>query len=458
MFLFLSMNLFRLKLDQYLPFYRRNLYLAFPVVLSQMGQISVSLVDNMMVGHVGTTELAAAAFANSVFMIGMVFGMGVTMGLTPLVGNAFGKNDIHKTFIWLKNGIFSHLVAAFFLTSLMFGVYFLLPFMGQPEDVLEMARPYYILLGFSYLPFMLFFSFKQFFEGIGNTKMAMHITLTANVVNVIVNYIFIFGKLGVPAMGLFGAGIGTLTSRILMPLMFVVYIVWNRKYLEYFTKAKKEKLRSDRIIRLLKIGVPIGFQLIVEVTAFAVGAVMMGWLGETTLAAHQVAIGLASFTYMISLGVSQANTIRVSHQMGVRDYTSMRMAAFASTHLVLGFMSVAALVFILGRHLLPLLFTADPAVVQIAASLLIIAAIFQLFDGLQVVMQSTLRGMADVTVPMFIAFIAYLLVGLPSSYIFAFVAGLGAKGVWYGYVFGLAIAGILFYFRFRKNLKELEGE
>ena len=432
--------------------------MAFPVVLSQMGQVSVSLVDNMMVGHVGTTELAAAAFANSVFMIGMVFGMGVTMGLTPLVGTAFGKKDNHKTIEWLKNGVFSHLVAAVFLSLLMLGVYFLLPIMGQPEDVLQLAQPYYVLLGFSYMPFMLFFSFKQFFEGIGNTKMAMHITLTANVVNVIVNYIFIFGKFGFPELGLIGAGIGTLTSRILMPLMFAGYIIWNRKYLDYFIKANKEILRFESIIRLLKIGIPIGFQLIVEVTAFAVGAVMMGWLGDVTLAAHQVAIGMASFTYMISLGVSQANTIRVSHQIGIRDYVSMRMAALASTHLVLGFMSIAAIVFIVARKILPLLFTTDPAVVEIAASLLIIAAIFQFFDGLQVVMQSTLRGMADVTVPMFIAFIAYLLIGLPSSYILAFVFGIGAQGVWYGYVVGLAIAGILFYFRFQNNLRKIESE
>lgn len=451
----LALYFYFLKISHYIPFYKRNLHLAFPIVLSQMGQVSVSLVDNMMVGHVGTTELAAAAFANSVFIIGMVFGMGVTLGLTPLVGVSFGKKDVHSTVTWLKNGMLSHLIAAVFLALIMFGVYFLLPFMNQPEDVLELAKPYFLLLCISYLPFMMFFSIKQFFEGIGNTKMAMHITLTANVVNVLVNYIFIFGKMGAPAMGLIGAGIGTLTSRILMPIMFVAYIVWNKEHLEYFVKARMEKLSLERIIRLLKIGIPIGFQLIVEVTAFAVGAVMMGWLGEIPLAAHQVAMGMASFTYMISLGVSQANTIRVSHQIGVKDFVSMRSAAFASTHLVLAFMSLAALVFIFGRELLPYLFTVDPAVVNIAASLLIIAAIFQFFDGLQVVMQSTLRGMADVTVPMFIAFIAYLLIGLPTSYVFAFNFGIGPEGIWYGYVVGLAVAGILFYFRFKNNLKKL---
>nr|WP_282189176.1 MATE family efflux transporter [Maribellus sp. YY47] len=430
--------------------------MALPIVLSQIGQVMVALVDNMMVGHVGTTELAAAAFANSVFMIGMVFGMGVTYGITPLVGTAFGKNDRKSMIVWLKNGTFSHAIASVALTGVMFSVYFFLPLMGQPEDVLQLARPYYLLLCASYLPFMAFFSQKQFFEGIGNTKMAMHITLLSNVVNIVVNYLFIFGKFGMPELGLLGAGIGTLASRIIMPLLFALYVRRNPAFRSYFSEARLQLVSRKKVIEVLKIGIPIGFQLIVEVTAFAIGAVMMGWLGETALAAHQVAIGLASTTYMISLGVSQANTIRVSHQMGEKDYVAMKTAAFASTHLVLAFMSLAALLFITARKILPYLFTTDVAVIEVAAGLLIIAAIFQLFDGLQVVMQSTLRGMADVTQPMFISFIAYLLVGIPTSYGFAFLLDFGPQGIWFGYLVGLLTAGILFYFRFKRNLRRLD--
>ena len=221
-----------------------------------------------------------------------------------------------------------------------------------------------------------------------------------------------------------------------------------------YLPAIKKIFRKD-ILALLKIGIPIGFQLIVEVAAFGIGAVMMGWLGETPLAAHQVALGLATFTYMISLGISQANTIRVSHQMGDGDYVSLRRAVFASTHLVLVFMSFSALFFILGRNLLPLMFTTDENVIEVAASLLIIAAVFQLFDGLQVIMQSSLRGMADVTKPMLIAFIAYLLIGIPTSYLFTFVLNVGPQGIWYGYLVGLGTAGILFYIRFMGLLKRL---
>lgn len=442
-----------MKFQDYIPFYRRNLTLAFPIVLSQIGQVTVSLADNMMVGHVGTTELAAASFANSVFMIGMVFGMGLTMGLTPLVGKAFGRKQLRKAIVWLKNGIAAHFAAAIGLTLLMFSIYFLLPYMGQPENVLHLARPYYLLLCSSYLPFMLFFTLKQFFEGIGNTKIAMQITLTANLINIAVNYVLIFGKFGFPEMGLMGAGIGTLTSRIFMPLLFTYFILRNSRFKRYFVFARYQEIFKKDIVALLKIGIPIGFQLIVEVAAFGIGAVMMGWLGETPLAAHQVALGLATFTYMISLGVSQANTIRVSHQMGEKDYVSLRRAVFASTHLVLVFMSLSALIFILGRNLLPFMFTPDKDVIKVAAGLLVIAAIFQVFDGLQVVMQSSLRGMADVTKPMLIAFIAYLLIGIPTSYVFTFVLNAGPEGIWYGYLVGLGTAGILFYIRFMGLLK-----
>lgn len=443
-----------MNLVSYTPFYRRNLRLAFPVVLSQLGQVTVQLADTMMVGHVGTAELAAAAFANNIFMLGMLFGMGITFGTTPLVGNAFGNNDLKQVVVLLKNGIFTHLAVALVLTIIMGVIYLFLPFMGQSSEVVLLAKPYYLLLCLSYLPFLMFFSFKQFFEGIGNTKMAMQITLMANAINVIVNYVFIFGKFGFPELGLNGAGIGTLVSRIFMPVAFFIYVARIPRFRRYFLLAKKQLFTIKRVISILKIGIPIGFQIIVEVFAFALGAIMMGWLGEIPLAAHQVALGMASFTYMISLGVAQANTIRVSHQMGVKDYKSLKMAAFASTHLVLVFMMTMGVVFVLARHELPLLFTSDKQVVLIAAQLLIIAAFFQVFDGLQVVMLSTLRGMADVKIPMIMAFFAYLLVGIPTSYVLAFLFHIGPQGIWLGYLVGLAVAGVMFYFRFKHNLSK----
>lgn len=443
-----------MNFNHYIPFYKRNLYLAMPVVLSQVGQVTVSLVDTMMVGHVGTAELAASSFANNVFMIGMLFGMGITYGITPLIGNDFGNGRLKQVTIWLKNGILTHMAVALVLSAVMFGVYFSLPFMGQQAEVLELAKPYYLLLCFSYIPFLLFFSIKQFFEGVGNTKMAMQITLFANLVNIVFNYVFIFGKLGFPEMGLNGAGLGTLVSRLVMPAMFVIYIVRKPRFLRYFLAAHRQAFDWKKVVAVLKIGIPIGFQIIVEVSAFGIGAIMMGWLGETPLAAHQVAIGMASFAYMISLGISQANTIRVSHQMGLGDFRALKNAALASTHLVLAFMLFTGIVFVVFRKVLPYMFTTDTEVIVLASNLLIIAAIFQLFDGLQVVMLSTLRGMADVKIPMFMAFLAYLFIGMPVSYVCAFLLDFGPNGIWYGYLAGLGAASIMFYFRFQYILRK----
>ncbi len=443
-----------MKFSEYLPFYKRNLWLAFPVVLSQIGQVSVHFMDNVMVGHVGTIDLAGASFANSIFMVGMYFGMGITFGFTPLTGQSYSQGNMQKTSALLKNGIFTHLIGGLVLVLVMLSIYFLLPQMGQSPEVLEVAKPYYLWLCASYLPFMMFFSLKQFFEGIGNTKVAMTITLIANFVNIAINYVLIFGKFGFPQLGLVGAGIGTFISRLSMPLLFAAYIYLKTKYHSFFKAAVKQLLNKEEIMNLLKVGIPIGVQIVVEVAVFALGAIMMGWINETTLAAHQIALGLASLTYMISLGVSSATTIRVSHQLGQNDYYSLKKAAFASTHLVLFFMSIMALVFILFREFLPYIFTGDREVIGIASGLLIIAAFFQVFDGLQVVMLGVLRGMADVKIPMVYAFVSYLVIGIPVSYVCAFVLGFGGQGIWVGFLVGLALAGILFYSRFRKILQK----
>lgn len=291
-----------MKITEYFPYYRRNLLLAYPVVLSLLGQVTVSIIDNAMVGRVGTVELAAASFANNVFMIGMIFGMGITFGLTPLTGQTYGKGRLKEATQWLKNGILTYQVSAFLLTLIMLGVYFLLPYFGQTENVLQAARPYYLWLCASMLPFIFFFTFKQFFEGLGNTRIAMIITLISNAVNVIFNYLFIYGKFGFPELGLTGAGVGTFISRVVMPILFLTAIARSARYRRFLILAHHQPIRMADIIKVLKIGVPIAFQLIVEMTSFSIGAVMMGWLGEVPLAAHQVAIGLASSTYMISLG------------------------------------------------------------------------------------------------------------------------------------------------------------
>lgn len=441
-------------LKSFFPVYKKILRLAGPVILSQVGQVSVSLADNMMVGHAGTTELAAASFANSIFIIGMVMGMGITMGLTPLVGRSFSKKENERVASYLKNGFLLYTLIALGIVAIMVGVSLFLGQMGQPVEVAEMALPYFLVLVASMFPLLLFFTGKQFLEGIGNTKKAMQITLISNAVNILLNYLLIYGKLGFPELGLMGAGWATLISRLIMPLMLLRSFTYVPQLKTYLKQAIASPVEKKKLKDLFNIGLPIGTQIVIEVLTFAIGAVMMGWIGKEQLAAHQIAIGMASFTYMISLGIGTATTIHVSHEHGVHNYDLIRKMVKASLHLVVFFMSSMGVLFVIFREAVPWLFTQDPAVIDIAAQLLIVAALFQVFDGTQVCLLSVLRGMSDVKSPMILAFLSYTVIGLPVSYGCAFWFNFGALGVWFGFLFGLIAAALFFAIRIQNQLRE----
>ncbi|HEY3371804.1 MAG TPA: MATE family efflux transporter [Prolixibacteraceae bacterium] len=432
--------------------------MAVPVIFSQIGQVTVNLVDNMMVGHVGTTELAAASFAINVFHVGMLFGLGITLGITPLVGQSFNHKHPDRVGGWLKNGLLIHSISAVILCILMSSVVFFMDKMGQPKEVVKAAIPYYLIHVSSLIPIMLFFSIKQFFEGVGNTKIAMLITIIANVVNVCLNYILIYGNFGFPALGLNGAGISSLIARSMMPVIFILIILKRPSFKVYFDGAKRARFEIEKIKRMMSVGLSVGMQMVIEILAFSVGAIMLGWISKESLAGHQVAIGMASMTYMISFGLASGTTIRVSHAFGDRDKNELKHAVFASLHIVIAFMSLMGILFVLLRNQLPLLFTSDPDVIRVAAGLLIVGAFFQIFDGVQVVLLGALRGMADVRIPMFIAFFSYIIVSLPISYLLAFVFHFGYLGVWIGFVFGLSTAAILFGFRLKYQLHIFKSE
>lgn len=439
-------------ISDYIPVYRKNLTLAVPVIFSQIGQVTVNLVDIMMVGHVGTTELAAASFAINVFHVGMLFGLGITMGVTPLVGQSFNPKHPGGVGGWLKNGVLVHFIASVLLCILMSSVVFFMGRMGQREEVVKAAIPYFLIQVASLLPMMLFFSIKQFFEGVGNTKIAMIITIIANLVNIGFNYILIYGKLGFPTMGLNGSGVATLIARSIMPIIFLLIILKKPLFKVYFDSAKKAHFELIKIRRILSIGLSIGMQMVIEILAFSIGAIMIGWISKEALAGHQVAIGMASMTYMISFGLASGTTIRVSHAFCDHDRNELKHAVLASLHIVVLFMSLMGILFVLLRNRLPILFTSDPEVIKVAAGLLIVGAFFQIFDGVQVVLLGALRGMADVRIPMFIAFFSYIAVCLPISYLLAFVFNFGYSGVWIGFIFGLSTAAILFGLRLKYQL------
>ena len=433
----------------YQKHYSSNLKLATPIIISQAGQIVVSLADNIMVGRIGTAALAASSFANNIFVIILVFGIGFSYAITPMVAKAMGRGDEKSAVHWFHQGFWVNVVLGVLLVLLSLLVALFMPLMGQPQEVVELGIPYFIVISVSIVPFLYFASFKQFAEGISNTRIAMVITLLGNIVNVIFNYLLIYGKAGFPELGLLGAGIGTLIARVFMAVAF--WFAYRRLSIFERFRSIHDDIRFSigEAMRLIRLGAPMGVQLIIEVFAFSLGGIMMGWLGEDQLAAHQIVITIASMTFMMSSGLASATTIKVSTFNGEKKYRQLKYSAFASIHMVVLFMSVTAVIFLLTRHFIPGLFISDFNVITIAAGLFVVAGVFQIFDGMQAVMLGILRGMEDVVFPMIVVAIAYLLVSIPIGYVLSFVFKIGPTGIWIGYLAGLSLVSMILLLRFR---------
>jgi MATE family multidrug resistance protein len=420
--------------------------LAYPVMLSQLGQVAVGVADSMMVGRLGALELAASSLANSIFFVILMFGIGISMGLTPLVSKAYGKGKTNQI-----SRLFSNSLLINFLASLsLFGVVVLfsqnLSILNQREEVEVLALPFLLIITASLVPLMVFQTFKQFVEGLSQTKQAMYITIAANLVNVFLNWLLIWGHWGFPELGFLGAAWATLISRVLMMVLMGAYVLSSKRYSEFNIQLVRFKPNWTLCQRILKIGVPTGFQFIFEVSAFSAAAIMMGWISVNALAGHQIALNLASISYMMATGLATAGMIRVSHYVGKEDFKGMREAGLVAFGMVATFMLVCALLFFVLRFFLPTLYIDDPQVISLAASLLVLAGLFQLSDGIQVVGLGVLRGLEDVKVPTIVTFLAYWGLGLPLGYVLAFEMGFAEKGIWIGLLIGLTLtAGMLLY-------------
>ncbi|SFF89829.1 MATE family efflux transporter [Pontibacter chinhatensis] len=438
-----------MNLSEYKDHFSRNFTLAYPVVLSQLGHILVSVFDSLMVGQTGTTPLAAASLGNSIFTITMVFGLGVSYSITPLIAAADGRRNYTRISLLLLNGLVSNVLLGILL---FIAGYFLSPYitiLNQPTDVVELAIPYINVLFLSMVPLMIFQAFRQFAEGLSFTKQAMYISILANALNVLLNYILIFGKLGFEPMGLLGAGWATLISRVVMALAMAAWVLYAKRFEIFRRFLRLRHLSFVHMYRMFRLGLPISLQMIFEMGAFSFSAVMIGWLGATELAAHQIAINVASVTYMMASGIAAAATIRVSNQKGLGNYSAMRIAGFSNLAMGTLFMLGSALLMVLLNRFIPMLYIDDPEVIQIASGLLIIAALFQISDGVQVVGLGALRGLEDVRIPGLISLLAYWVVGLPVGYVLCFKAGFGVNGIWMGLLIGLSIAAILLTIRFK---------
>ncbi|MCX6170803.1 MAG: MATE family efflux transporter [Ignavibacteriales bacterium] len=432
---------------------KETIKLALPISVGQLGHVMLGVVDSVMVGKVGSASLAAASLVNGIFFLILVIGIGLSMAATPLIAMAKGAGKLDDCGKILNHSLVVNSVFSILLITGTFGFSFLIPYLNQPREVVKEAVPYLQVLSISVIPFILFQTYRQFLEGLSIPNPPMYIAIFANLFNAFFNWIFIYGKFGFPPWGLFGAGVATTLTRWTMAAVLFYFVLNYNRVQIYKPQIKIKALDFSLIKKLISIGLPSGFQYFLEVAAFSFAAIMIGWLGKAQLAAHQIAINLASITYMIILGISSAGTIRVGEAAGKKDITQVRRAGFSTLGLASSLMFCFGVSFILLRNFLPTLYIKEIEVIAVASKLLIIAALFQIFDGLQATGIGVLRGLTDTKIPMLISFAAYWMIGIPIAIILGFYYKLGAVGIWIGLLIGLASVGITMLFRFNSKSK-----
>ncbi|WP_400077909.1 MATE family efflux transporter [Winogradskyella sp. R77965] len=451
-------------LSNYTKEFKYNWQLAAPVMLGMLGHTFVSFVDNIMVGQLGTAELAAVSLGNSFMFIAMSLGIGFSTAITPLVAEADGAQDFASGKSAFKHGLFLCTVLGILLFLLVFFAKPLMYFMRQPVEVVELAIPYLDLVAFSLIPLIIFQGFKQFSDGLSMTKYPMYATILANVVNVLLNYVLIFGKFGFPQLGIVGAAYGTLASRFIM-LWYLWYLLRGKEKSKAFvTNIKFFVLDKLMLRKIINLGAPSAMQMFFEVAIFTAAIWLSGLLGKNPQAANQIALNLSSMTFMVAMGISVASMIRVGNQKGLKQYFELRRIAFSLFLLGTIFAFVFGLIFLVFHDYLPRIYVDfddivnyddNMEVVKIASKLLLAAAIFQVSDSIQVVVLGALRGLQDVKIPTLITFIAYWLIGFPISWFLGKEDAYGSFGIWIGLLAGLTSAAILLYIRFNYLTKRL---
>ena len=438
--------------------------LAVPVITGMLGHTFVAFADNIMVGQLGTAELAAVSLGNSFVFIAMSLGIGFSTAITPLVAEADGAGDKAAAKNSLKHG----LVLCTLLGISLFGIILLLKplmyHMDQPAEVVVLAIPYLNIVAFSMVPLVMFQAFKQFSEGLSQTKYPMYATILANVINIILNYLLIFGAFGFPKLGIIGAAIGTLASRFIM-LGYIWYLLRLKpKLRDYVSGFNFKKLSAAFFRKIIDLGFPSALQMFFEVMIFTAAIWLSGVLGKNPQAANQIALNLSSMTFMFGMGLGVAAMIRVGNQKGLKNYLDLRRIAQSIFLLTLLLEIGFAILFLIGRFWLPTLYLdeTDPVnladnleVMALAAQLLLVAAFFQISDGLQVVILGALRGLQDVKIPTIITFIAYWIIGFPISYYLGLYTPLKSIGIWIGLLSGLTASAIMLYLRFNYMTRRL---
>ncbi|WJS94825.1 MATE family efflux transporter [Flavobacterium johnsoniae] len=453
-----------MNLKQYTKEFSYNLRLAYPVILGMVGHTLIGIVDNIMVGKIGSTELAAVSLGNSMIFIAMSLGIGFSTAITPIVAEGDAeKNDI-KIRSAFHHGLFLCTILGLILFSIIMCAKPIMELLKQPEDVIVLAKPYLGWVAFSLIPLVMYQGYKQFADGMSLTKYSMYAMVMANVLHVGINYVLIYGIWFFPKMGIIGAALGTVISRIFL-VMFMHIMLSRRDDLKRFFKGFSfNEIKKATIKKIISIGFPSAMQMLFEVVLFTASIWLCGNIGKTSQAANQIALSLASLTFMFAMGLSVTSMIRVSNQRGLTDYKKLLVVARSIFLLAIILEVFFALIFIAFHTVLPHIFlnmentiqlTDNTEVIAIASKLLLIAAVFQISDGIQVVVLGALRGLQDVKIPMYITFVAYWVIGFPISYYLGEHTELKAQGVWIGLLAGLTAAAVMLYLRFNYLTKKL---
>lgn len=459
-------------LKQYTPFYKANLRLAFPVILSQIGQITVQLADTAMVGHYGGEDpipLAAVSFGSSLFFLVFIAAMGISFGLTPLVGEHFAKKNSGHCKTLLQNGIVLYGIIGILTTFILMAIRPTIGLIGQfmiqdsgdnsINEVITMSLPYYDTLVWGMFPMMIFYAIKQFLEGVGNTRIAMVVIIVSNALNVFLNWVFIFGRLGFDEMGAVGAGWATLISRVVMCLSICLYFFLTPQF-KSFTKGilSRSLLRLRICWSLLKIGIPIAFQMFMESLAFVAANIVVLIFGATAVSAYQIGTNMMNLTFMIVIAIGSATTILCSHIYGRRDFENLRKTTRAAYQMGLCWVLSVATMYVIFRTAIPALFTTNQQVIELASGMLVVIALFQVSDCLQALSISILRGLQDVKIIIPIVFLAYLVITIPAGWLFAFKLGMGPIGLIVALTLGLSTVALCTILRANRTIKRLEKE
>lgn len=430
---------------------REILKIGIPIMLGQACVIILSFADNIMIGWYGVDDLAASSFVNGIINLFIFTELGFACGLTPVVGSLFGKNDSRGIGAAVKNGLAVNGAVGITGLVVLAIIYAFLDRFGQEPELLPIIRPYFIVVGISTIFALGFNTLKQFSDGICRPVVAMCLLMGGNLLNIFGNWVLIYGKLGFPELGLLGAGLSTLFSRIAMLVVFAAWLMNSKSLKEYYQAFRQSKVSRKGIRRLFSLGYPLALQTGMETSTFTMSAVMAGWLGATTLAAHQVTLTISQICFMLMTGLATAVSVLVSNAYGQNDMKSVRGYASKGYFMILAvsiFFCTAIWIF---RFPIVGMFTDSEEVTAIALSLLIVLFTYQFGDGLQLCFCNALRGIQDVKPIMLMAFVSYYLIAIPSAYLLGFKAGLGITGIWMGFPIGLTVAGIFYYIRFRRR-------